>query len=42
MIVHWYLAYALSYRDIMLEHGMSMDNSTIGRWIIHYASLKEI
>ena len=33
--VRWYLAYALSYRDIeelMQERGFSVDHSTINRW----------
>jgi putative transposase len=35
----WYLAYALSYRDIeemMQERGILVDHSTIHRWVIHY------
>jgi putative transposase len=42
--VRWYLAYALSYRDIeemMLERGINVDHSTIHRWVIHYAPLLE-
>ena len=38
--VRWYLAYALSYRDIeelMAERGFSVDHSTINRWVIHYS-----
>ena len=38
--VRWYLAYALSYRDIeetMLERGFDVDHSTIHRWVIHYS-----
>ena len=38
--VRWYLAYALSYRDIeelMEERGFSVDHSTINRWVVHYA-----
>ena len=38
--VRWYLAYALSYRDIeelMQERGFSVDHSTINRWAIHYS-----
>ena len=38
--VRWYLAYALSYRDIeelMTERGFSVDHSTINRWVVHYA-----
>ena len=38
--VRWYLAYALSYRDIeeiMQERGFNVDHSTIHRWVIHYS-----
>ena len=34
--VRWYLAYALSYRDIeewIAERGFSVDHSTINRWL---------
>ena len=34
--MRWYLAYALSYRDIeemMAERGFSVDHSTINRWV---------
>ena len=44
MAVRWYLAYALSYRDIeglMLERGVEVDHSTINRWVIKYAPLLE-
>ncbi len=44
MAVRWYLAYALSCRDIeelMLERGVSVDHSTINRWVIKYAPLLE-
>jgi len=37
--MRWYLAYALSYRDIeemMAERGFSVDHSTIHRWVLHY------
>lgn len=40
MLVRWYLAYSLSYRDIeelAKERGLSVDHSTINRWVIHYA-----
>ncbi len=42
--VRWYLAYALSYRDIeeiMKERGFDVDHSTIQRWVVHYAPLLE-
>ena len=38
--LRWYLAYALSYRDIeemMAERGFSVDHSTINRWVLHYS-----
>jgi putative transposase len=40
MLVRWYVAYPLSYRDIeelALERGLSVDHSTINRWVIEYA-----
>ena len=40
MLVRWYVAYALSYRDIeelATERGLKVDHSTINRWVIHYA-----
>lgn len=40
MAVRWYLAYALSYRDIeelMLERGVSVDHSTVNRWVIEFS-----
>ena len=40
MLVRWYVAYALSYRDIeelAKERGLKIDHSTINRWVIHYA-----
>lgn len=46
MLVRWYVAYALSYRDVeelALERGLEVDHSTINRWVIHYApQLEEI
>ena len=39
--MRWYLAYALSYRDIeemMAERGFSVDYSTINRWVLQYSS----
>ena len=38
--VRWYLRYALSYRDLaemMSERGLSVDHSTIFRWVQRYA-----
>ena len=40
MLIRWYVAYALSYRDIeelAAERGLNVDHSTINRWVIHYA-----
>ncbi|MDI9819893.1 MULTISPECIES: IS6 family transposase [unclassified Legionella] len=40
MLFRWYLAYALSYRDIeelALERGLKVDHSTINRWVIEYS-----
>lgn len=40
MLVRWYVAYALSYRDIeelAMERGLKVDHSTINRWVIHYS-----
>jgi transposase, IS6 family len=40
LFVRWYLRYALSYRDLeemMRERGLSVDHTTIFRWVQHYA-----
>jgi transposase, IS6 family len=40
LCVRWYLRYALSYRDLeemMAERGLSVDHSTIFRWVQCYA-----
>ncbi len=40
LCVRWYLRYSLSYRDleeIMQERGLSVDHTTIYRWVQHYA-----
>lgn len=40
VLVRWYLAYSLSYRDIeelTAERGLHVDHSTINRWVIHYS-----
>ena len=40
MLVRWYVAYPMSYRDIeelAAERGLKVDHSTINRWVIHYA-----
>src|ERR1700733_5067134 len=44
MAVRWYVSYSLSYRDIeelMLERGMSVDHSTLNRWVVYYSPLLE-
>ncbi len=44
MSVRWKLAYPLSYRNIeelMEERGVSLDHSTIQKWVVHYAPLLE-
>ena len=38
--VRWYLRYPLSYRNLeemMLERGLKVDHSTIGRWVLAYS-----
>ena len=40
LTVRWYLRYALSYRDLeemMTERGLSIDHTTIYRWVQEYA-----
>ena len=40
MAVRWYVAYALSYRNIeelMAERGSAVDHSTLNHWVIQYA-----
>ena len=40
LCVRWYLRYSLSYRDLeemMAERGLSVDHTTIYRWVQHYA-----
>ena len=44
MSIRWYVAYALSYRDIeelMLERGSTVDHSTVNRWVVRYSPLLE-
>ncbi len=39
-----YLRYPLSYRDLeemMVERGLTVDHSTIARWVLHYAPILE-
>jgi transposase-like protein len=40
LCVRWYLKYALSYRnleEIMKDRGLSVDHTTIYRWVMIYA-----
>ena len=40
LCVRWYLRYSLSYRDLeelMAERGLSVDHSTVARWVPRYA-----
>jgi IS6 family transposase len=40
LCVRWYLRYALSYRDLeemIRERGLSVDHTTIYRWVQRYA-----
>ena len=42
--LRWYLRYPLSYRNLeemMAERGLSVDHSTIARWLLHYAPILE-
>ena len=38
--VRWYVAYPLSYRhveELMQERGVSVDHSTVQRWVLKYS-----
>lgn len=40
LLVRWYLAYSLSYRDVeelALERGLQVDHSTVHRWVVEYS-----
>jgi transposase, IS6 family len=42
LCVRWYLRYSLSYRDLeemMAERGLSVDHSTVWRWVQRYAPI---
>lgn len=44
LCLRWYLRYSLSYRDleeIMAERGLSVDHTTIYRWVQRYAPVLE-
>lgn len=42
LCVRWYLAYGLSLRNLeemMAERGISVDHSTVNRWVRHYSPI---
>ena len=42
LCVRWYVRYPLSYRDLeemMAERGLTVDHSTIARWVQHYGPI---
>ena len=44
LCMRWYLAYPLSYRNIeemMLERGVSVDHSTLNRWVLRFTPALE-
>jgi len=44
LCLRWYLRYSLSYRDLeemMIERGLSVDHTTIYRWVQRYAPVLE-
>jgi IS6 family transposase len=44
LCLRWYLRYSLSYRDLeemMAERGLSVDHTTIFRWVQHYSPVLE-
>jgi len=44
MSIRWYVAYSLSYRDIeelMNERGISVDHTTVNRWVMTYSEKLE-
>ncbi len=44
LCLRWYLRYSLSYRDleeIMAERGLSVDYTTVYRWVQQFAPLLE-
>lgn len=41
MVIYWHVAYALIYRNIkglMSERGLSIDHSTVNRWVVENAA----
>ena len=44
LCVRWYLRYPLSYRDfeeMVAERGLTVDHSTVARWVLHYSPILE-
>jgi transposase, IS6 family len=44
LCLRWYLRYSLSYRDLeemIVERGLTVDHTTIYRWVQHYAPILE-
>jgi DDE domain len=42
--VRWYMAYPISYRqleEMLEEHGVEVDHSTLNRWVLKYVPLLE-
>jgi putative transposase len=42
--IRWYVAYPLSYRhveELMEERGVSVDHTTVNRWVVKYSPLLE-
>ena len=42
--VRWHVAYPLSYRqveELMRERGVSVDHSTVNRWVLKYSTQLE-
>jgi transposase, IS6 family len=42
--VRWYCKYGISYRDLeemMSERGVTVDHTTLFRWVQHYAPIME-
>jgi IS6 family transposase len=42
LCLRWYLRYPLSYRNLeemMAERGLSVDHSTIARWVLYYSPI---
>ena len=37
LCVRWYLRYSLRYQEMMKERGLSIDHTTVYRWVQSYA-----